>query len=652
MSDVRNRPRPLARSLAPLPEESLPGFLLRLSYRLERAPRHVGERLGLGQRHSNIPYPHLRALPDELRKHFSITAGLSDQEAKDLTLEGFAETYPALRKLRNDSRIGATAQANWAMMPSSRYCPDCLRGDNSPIQKALGGAWQLHWHLPVVFACTRHDRLLEHACPSCNLALNSPEHRRPGLIKQPNASALHPLRCRNRIATLPPTPGAFASPVPCGFRLDSISSASGTAIPAGDLDLLITLQQYINQHLTPGHNDSEPPDPLAAFFFPDLITATHLIKLSWPAGRSLLPSDAMTAAIDAYASPILSAINAQIRGAEKTGFRGARIAPDDALVSGALLLAASNLLGNRTPETLAELLVPLAFKAHQRSKWYTLNLVKDGGVSTNFAHAVSRQAPAFRVRNRLRRSPRTYQFQVDEVPPYLPRSRFLEHFTELRSHLPDSTCRNERLLRRGASLRLTEMITGLTWPECGVEMGIGANTARYTLNALGRQLKAGGLWPLFAYATEQIANELDSQEDRVDYANRRKKMENWHLPGTDWRVLFDGLDRLGGMHDRADPRIASVIIWSDVTQDAAINCPIITALRGVGDSRALTSRTSALHEADLGSGQRTRMRQRLNRYASHLAKACDQNRLQSVSMAAVVAEETRLHRGALPQLES
>jgi hypothetical protein len=40
-------PRPLPRSLVPLPGESLPGFLLRLSCRLNQPPARIAELTGL-----------------------------------------------------------------------------------------------------------------------------------------------------------------------------------------------------------------------------------------------------------------------------------------------------------------------------------------------------------------------------------------------------------------------------------------------------------------------------------------------------------------------------------------------------------------------------------------------------------------------------
>jgi hypothetical protein len=97
---------------------------------------------------------------------------------------------------------------------------------------------------------------------------------------------------------------------------------------------------------------------------------------------------------------------------------------------------------------------------------------------------------------------------------------------------------------------------------------------------------------------------------------------------------------------RKGPRIASIIVRSDVTRAEAPQCPLVRKERGRGDARLLTSRTSALHEADVGRGERFRLRQRLSLHATQLAAACDQNQPLCVSVLAIVEEETRTRRTA------
>ncbi len=130
--------RPLPRSLAPLPDESLPGFLLRLATRLDRSPSRLATLCGLTERPGRIPLGLLQELPDTTARAFAHAAGLSIAEANDLTLQRFATPYPPLRAVRAvPQRTTVMLATQWALDFSTRYCPQCLHGDASEIQQAL-----------------------------------------------------------------------------------------------------------------------------------------------------------------------------------------------------------------------------------------------------------------------------------------------------------------------------------------------------------------------------------------------------------------------------------------------------------------------------------------------------------------------------------
>lgn len=167
--------RSLARSLAPLPEESLPGFLLRLAFRLDSAPGRLAQLVGLSNRQYRLPAEFLIELPEPIAEVFGAVTRLSATEVRSMTLGTFAA------RCRN----GVSGRNHWAFTLSSRYCPACLAGDGSAIQRALGGAWRLRWHLPVSFACREHHSMLLATCPACRNPPNRPPgSERVGLVMQ------------------------------------------------------------------------------------------------------------------------------------------------------------------------------------------------------------------------------------------------------------------------------------------------------------------------------------------------------------------------------------------------------------------------------------------------------------------------------------
>ena len=119
--------------------------------------------------------------------------------------------YPWAAPLATGDQRGPRSLASpWVFTSATRYCPQCLAGDGSPIQLQHGGAWQKAWRLPVVFACPAHRRLLEYLCPSCR---QPPMSAAPGspawLIPRAFDGGLHPAQCR---AALKPQAAGQARP--------------------------------------------------------------------------------------------------------------------------------------------------------------------------------------------------------------------------------------------------------------------------------------------------------------------------------------------------------------------------------------------------------------------------------------------------------
>ncbi|MFD4937244.1 TniQ family protein [Streptomyces virginiae] len=622
--------RPLARSLAPLPEESLPGYLLRLSYRLGRSPARVGMLSGLSGMHHRLPGDYLLALPTQLADAFAHTTRLSSAEAQSLTLagSGLVSAYAPLAATRLvQGRNHAAARSRWAINISSRFCPRCLAGDGSPVQSALGGAWKLRWHLPVVFACLEHSNVLASACQRCHNPPNQPPRtERSGLLMQRATAGLHPAQCRHPLPG--PQSGTVGPKGCCGARLDQ-SPSKPSAIPARDLERALALQLRINQNLFPTSSQLADRDQL---FFNDLIAVSHLIKFSWPMGASLLHSAHLSSLIDNHAAAVMQRLDQQPRPGPRPSSPWS--APDDPAQCAALLTAADELLRHsHTGEAeLRDLIQPLMRASLARLTPNLAASFRRMEFSPALARALARKINGFYHagghRGSKRRTPsRECLFRVEHVPALLPASWMDAHFTPFQDLLAPLTNWNARHLRRAASLKLAEMAGGGTWPECAQALSTPWNTAQQSLKVVKRLLDSNESREAFAQAVEQVARVLDDQSHRIDYANRRGLLSSWHLPRADWRHICAGLETRAGRATSPGPAAATALVWAQVTQGDYLHSPALGALRSSGRSTGpvVTTVNQILHAAKCYQGEKAQLADRLRRYADLLADACDRS---------------------------
>ena len=217
---------PLPRSLDPLPDESLPGYLLRLAHRLGLAPARVMQLTGLtASRDGRQPARRslMLRLDEAPAGAFARVTRLTAAETAQLCMSSMSGRYPwAAPRVTADQWGPRSLASPWVFTSATRYCPQCLAGDGSYIQQQHGGAWQKAWRLPVVFACPAHRRLLEHLCPSCRQPAMSAAPGAPAwLIPRAFDGGLHPAQCR--AALRPQAAGRHARP--CGARLDAPARA-------------------------------------------------------------------------------------------------------------------------------------------------------------------------------------------------------------------------------------------------------------------------------------------------------------------------------------------------------------------------------------------------------------------------------------------
>lgn len=633
VSDVGSRPvRALARSLDPLPEESLPGFLLRLAYRLDRSPLRIAKLSGLDCHTDSIHHVYLRGLHSGAAGRFAHATRLDEREAHDLTLQRFSSLYSPLTKVPSGVRwSGNTSMVNWAMSNSSKYCPQCLRGDGSLIQAALGGAWRLRWHLPIVFACQQHNRLLENLCPACEQPPNGTVKGRPGLIKYASTKNTHPLQCRNRIS---------ADQETCGTRLDQPRQRTGfeARLHTEDLGRLVALQQRLNRRLTADH-DAEMPTQSDLSFFPDLVSAAQLIKLSWPTGSNLLPSSGLADLVDQHAGPIVALAASQPASTIRGHLAARRMAPDDTAQCAALLLAADTLLEDREFLSLQERIRPLTQVAYKRAPTYSVTLFNGTGISTSLARAGARRFNRFQERNTIREFRlNKYQFSVHEIPPFLPRNSINKYFLALIAELQDElTLGFERHLRRAASLRLAHRASGNSLALCAKALDIPHGRAVATDNALQRAFRPNDLWPEFEAALDKVAQDIDDSPERTNYTRRRKLLTDWKLPDSDWREIIDTIPQRKNRGTQ-DPLLGTILIWSEVTRSHYEHCPALSSLPiGSVERRRVIAAICQLNKATF-VGKRPRFIRVLERYAAALSSACDKGRDLKIPAATVIGK--------------
>jgi hypothetical protein len=359
--------RPLPRSLDPLPGESLPGYVLRLAHRLERAPGRIAVLTGLGRqlpRRSTlvVPASQLLHLPPAPAATFARATRLSPREVAGLCLDSVRARYPPVdltwQAGAPRQASGIAGLASWIFTRSTRYCPQCLAGDGSAIQQAHGAAWQKLWHLPPVFACTTHRRLLLHQCPQCHQPVHA--RRSGGLLPRLHDPTLHPAQCRTTIGA-----GAhWRAQSACGARLDSPAhpTARGRHDPAPEP--LLAVQRKLLDLLAPdgppGTSSAGQPATIAQYFL-DLRLLVGLLCTSWPEGRQAAEPQIGVEAIDRH-------LHRQRRQVADRLQQGRRLAhhlavgdrlPVKSTACGSLLALADQLLALDDPAAVGQRLQPL-----------------------------------------------------------------------------------------------------------------------------------------------------------------------------------------------------------------------------------------------------------------------------------------------------
>jgi len=569
-------PPPLGRSLIPLPGESLPGFILRLSCRLQLPPARLAALTGLvpaGHSGARAPVSLLTEIPEPARRTFARMTRLTTGKVAQLGLACLQERYPLpAGAAKNPATVPLSGLLVFA--PATRYCPDCLAGDGSPIQGAFGGPWRKIWHLPVVFACTLHQRLLEDRCPECGQVTHS---RYPGapvpMLPAMRAGTLHPSQCRTAL-----DPGRGRTlPACCGTRLDH------TPAPRPADPELITLQHKILGLLGPGgpaHTLSagRPADP--ARYFTDLQALALLACSTWPAIRHLSPSQETAEATDRHVEALRQrTADRQSRSRSSKVRATSGPPPADAAASAGLAHIADHILLSGGPAEVREHLRPLLPASTRQASRTAWGLRVSRSTTSCSEGLQAAYTPLLRGFTKIGGQPqarrdavvRPQRWGPEHIPAFLPKDWYDRHFKPL-----DGV--NPMLTRRTAALRLVQMVAGGSLGEAAGFLGIAATGTTWPRKSriysgaghVHSSAKKQSDPLAFEAALQALAAELDEPATPlIDFQRRRRALETWSIDDDAWKALVSRLPPVPGpqrpeLGDRKR-QIASIYVWVQVT---------------------------------------------------------------------------------------
>ncbi|MER7151405.1 TniQ family protein [Streptomyces lydicus] len=574
---------PLPRSLIPLPDESLPGFLLRLAHRLDLPPGQVARRTGLAHSPTaRAPASHLLMLESAPLNAFAHSTRVTPAAADSLTLRPYTDRYPALTHAL--VREGSTPRPRsvfppWLLMACSRYCPTCLAGDDTPIQRRHGGPWKREWRLAITFACLDHQVFLRNDCSRCRLPVFGGRGGRLTLLPAHTTPGLHPAQCRN-----PPAESSPAGSGVCGHWLDSAEPPEVSLSPA-----LAGLQRRLVGLLT-----SEGQPEHAFQRFADLQVAAALIQAGWPAAADLAPSEAQPA-LAAHNAPQAHPDPSPKQALPPAG-RPAKTAwstpPGDAVATAALLAASEQLVTQDPYESGAALPQLLRYlPTRQDPQWGTTWRMLAHDASPSFRHQVEkvfqlklhfdwiRQGAPTQNITKTRSAHRLFAplltlkdhgFAPEHIPQFLPEP-WLAVFTDSF----DRRTPQSRLLRRMLPIHLIQAISNLNLLEAAEFLGIPLSWSTGHRPRLNIRRPSDYLRGQAACdALERLAQHIARQR-KIDYQARRTLLTGWHLDDQTWNRICRQHRRLTGPRPGALTReCASALVWSRVTGSEYSLAPI------------------------------------------------------------------------------
>jgi hypothetical protein len=575
---------PLPRSLVPLPDESLPGYVLRLAHRLDLAPTRLEQAAGLVQPPQAARASSMLTLPPDNAAAFAHAARLTPAEVAALTLDSLRSRYPPVDPAlagRSRQVHGLFVRENWIFSRFSRYCPQCLAGDGSLIQNRHGGGWNKLWRLPVVFACPTHRRLLHHLCPACR---RPPLWRGSGSAMVPRGadSSLHPTACRTSIR---PTAGNQPTRA-CGRRLDQLPDTTGPRDLAALLALQYQLLALLHADDATSVSVGAPASP--GKYFIDLRILCCIVAASWPEARPLVADPHHADLIDEHVHQARQQIahDRQHRNRRRDNALYDQ-PPADAATAAALLATATAITTAGGPDTVRDLVAPLVEAEPGIRSWVKQFLHGNGycspglhtalGPEVGAMHVIKRTGvPHYTARRRRLPPAQPVRFGVQHIPQRPPEQWVRHHFRDFRDL-------KTRLLEHFLVIRLAHTALGGTAIDAAIQLGIPRLAADNAIRVINRALAGSQRHAAFDRAVNNLVQHLDDNPELDDYGRRRDALHSWEITPDHWQSLIDGLpgqiikNRIVPHTHWGDGkrRLASTWVWTQVTHGDHIYAPAV-----------------------------------------------------------------------------
>lgn len=562
-----------------------------------RTPNAVTGRVGLRDDDGKAPAGLALDLPPDTLAAFAAACSLDETEARALTLADRAGVLLAQQgRRRNDSLLQA-ASAAWISPGRTRYCPECLRGDD-----LRPGYWRASWQLPWHFACLRHLRLLADDCPACRAPVGRATPRGPfgALVPNPGGEGLRFDACRHR-------PGA--STRLCGHPLTDQPDDEHrtTDVDPRALAAQVRLDELLGlDH--PSDPNAQPTlagEPLALpLWAPALHGVAVLVRASLGLPGAPAPGHALAGLALRLADPATST-------AERRRLLHTSTPPDGAWAAAELAAAAVHVLDAPTRGDLADRLAPYRdpVREHRPEAWKSWlrqypdarakALLKRHQRWTGLAAAGRTAAPPAGLRGR--------HLAQRVLPPH---DRLLDPFR----HLPVS----DTGLHRATTVLLWQRCESGTRADAAAALGYDEpSTVDGTVARLHKHLAAAGLADVYDRALADLGAAL-AAGPLTDYAARRSVLADWAVPDDDWdelKAALVPLQKRDGRQPDWDLRrtVIGQNVWEDLTGSEPHASP---AFRALVDSKARTRLrwVSQQFRANVATGKLPGFASALDRY--------------------------------------